>query len=112
MFWGALLAAPILLATGNVTFANVAMSDIVVMIIVQGFFIAILATFLFNYAVNTLGAAESGAFGALTPILALIGGVAFLNESLTVLKVVGVVFVAVGVFLASGVLSKPRLPDR
>ena len=112
LFWGALLGTPILMASGNVTFANASLSDIVVMMIVQSLLIAVLATFLFNYAVNTLGAAESGAFGALTPILALIGGAAFLNESLTVLKVIGVVFVAVGVFLASGVLSKPSSTNR
>ena len=106
LFWGAVLVAPLLLATGNVTFASASAGDIVVMIVVQSFIIAILATFLFNYAVNNLGAAESGAFGALTPILALIGGAVFLGEEVTALKVIGILFVVVGVFLASGVLNK------
>ena len=109
LFWGAVIIAPLMLATGNVTFAKVTIGDIIIMAIVQSFIIAILATFLFNYAVNNLGAAESGAFGALTPILALIGGAVFLGETVTTLKVVGILLVVVGVFLASGILSKRRL---
>jgi drug/metabolite transporter (DMT)-like permease len=107
LFWGTLLITPMLLATGNVSFATVNWGDIAVMIVLQSFIIGILAMFLFGYAVQILGAAETAAFGAFTPILALIGGVAFLGEAVTPLKVVGVALVVVGVFLASGVLSKP-----
>lgn len=106
VFWGAVLVAPLLYATGNVTFAAASVTDIAVMIVLQSFVIGILAMFLFGYAVQILGAAETAAFGALTPILALLGGVAFLGETITPLKVFGVVLVAAGVFLASGVLSK------
>lgn len=108
LFWGALLFTPILFASGNVSFATASLGDIAVMIVLQSFVIGILAMFLFGYAVQILGAAEAAAFGALTPILALLGGVAFLGETVTPLKVVGVALVAVGVFLASGVLSKAR----
>jgi drug/metabolite transporter (DMT)-like permease len=113
LFWGALLMTPVLLATGNVSFAMTNLRDIVVMIVLQSFIIGILAMFLFGYAVQLLGAAETAAFGALTPILALLGGVAFLGETVTPLKVFGVTLVAVGVFFASGVLSKvPRHATR
>jgi len=108
LFWGTLLITPMLLATGNVSFSTVNWRDISVMIVIQSFIIGILAMFLFGYAVQILGAAETAAFGALTPILALIGGVVFLSEAVTPLKVVGVALVVVGVFLASGVLSKPQ----
>lgn len=108
LFWGALLISPLLLATGNVTFAQASLSDIVAMIVIQSFVIGILAMFLFGYTVQIIGAAEAASFGALTPILALLGGAAFLGETITPLKVTGVVLVAAGVFLASGVLSKPR----
>lgn len=108
LFWGTLLITPLLLATGNISFAAADPRDIVVMIVLQSFIIGILAMILFGYAVQLLGAAETAAFGALTPILALLGGVAFLGENVTLLKVFGVVLVAVGVFLASGVLSKPK----
>ena len=111
LFWGALLVTPLLLATGNVSFAKASQVDIAVMIVLQSFIIGILAMFLFGYAVQILGAAETAAFGALTPILALLGGVAFLGETVTPLKVAGVALVAAGVFLASGVLSKsPSMP--
>jgi drug/metabolite transporter (DMT)-like permease len=108
LFWGTLLFTPLLLATGNVTFATASLSDIAVMIVFQSFIIGILAMFLFGFAVRMIGAAEAAAFGALTPILALLGGAVFLAETITPFKVVGVTLVAVGVFLASGVLSKPR----
>ncbi|WP_170311864.1 DMT family transporter [Sulfitobacter sabulilitoris] len=106
LFWGTLLGSPLLLATGNVRFAGVSAGDIIVMTVIQSFVIGILAMFLFGYAVQRLGAAQTAAFGALTPILALLGGVAFLGETVTPLKVLGVSLVAAGVFLASGVLSK------
>ena len=109
LFWGTLLFAPLLIATGNVSFATASQLDIAVMIVLQSFIIGILAMFLYGYAVQILGAAEAAAFGALTPILALMGGMAFLGEAVTALKIVGVTLVAAGVFLASGVLSKPRL---
>ena len=108
LFWGTLLFAPLLIATGNVSFATASQLDIAVMIVLQSFIIGILAMFLYGYAVQILGAAEAAAFGALTPILALMGGMAFLDETVTALKIVGVALVAAGVFLASGVLSKPR----
>jgi len=77
LFWGTLLATPLLLATGNVSFAKASLGDITVMIVLQSFVIGILAMFLFGYAVQILGAAETAAFGALTPILALLGGRGF-----------------------------------
>ena len=108
MFWGTIVVVPLLYATGKVTFSGASGTDIAVMIVLQSFVIGILAMFLFGFAVQILGAAETAAFGALTPILALLGGVAFLDETITPLKVVGIGLVAAGVFLASGVLSKSR----
>ena len=108
LFWGTLLVTPLLLATGNVSFATASLGDIAVMIVLQSFLIGILAMFLFAYAVRILGAAETAAFGALTPILTLLGGVAILGETVTPLKIIGVALVAAGVFMASGVLSSYR----
>ncbi|MFG6637842.1 DMT family transporter [Sulfitobacter sp. 1A12126] len=107
-FWGTLLVTPVLLATGNVSFSAASFSDITIMILIQSFASGILAMFLFGYAVQCLGATETAAFGALTPILALLGGAFFLGELITPLKVVGVVMVAIGVVLASGISSKSR----
>ena len=106
LFWGALAITPLLLLSGNVSFATANWGDIAVMMVIQSLIIGILAMVLFSYAVRLLGAAEASAFGALTPILALLGGVMFLGETVGPLKVFGVVLVAAGVFLASGILRK------
>jgi drug/metabolite transporter (DMT)-like permease len=108
LFWGTLAAIPVLLLSGNVSFSRVAWTDLWIMVVIQSFIIGILAMVLFSYAVKLLGAAQSSAFGALTPLLALMGGVVFLGETVTALKVFGVILVAVGVFLASGILRKNR----
>ena len=76
------------------------------MIILQGLLIAILAMLLYNFSIRQLGPAQTAAFGALTPILALIGGFIFLGETITLLKSVGIFIVAVGVVFASGILEK------
>ena len=109
LFWGTLTITPFLILTGNVTFANSGTSSIIVMIVLQSFVIGILATIFFNYAVKILGAAETGAFGALTPILALVGGIFLLDEPFEPFKLFGVTLVALGVLLASGLLDKPKL---
>ena len=106
LFWGGLIVTPLLLVSGNVSFTEANWDDIAAMIVMQSFVIGIMATVLFSYAVRLLGAAEFAAFGALTPILALLGGVLFLGEALTYLKIFGVILVAVGVFLASGITRK------
>ena len=106
LFWGTLVITPLLFLSGNVSFATANWGDIAVMMVIQSLIIGIRAMVLFSYAVRLLGAAESSAFGALTPILALLGGVMFLGESVGPLKVFGVVLVAAGVFLASGILRK------
>ena len=106
LFWGTLFITPILLLTGKVTFHDVSAFDIGITIFIQSLVIGILATILFNYGVRLIGASEMGAFGALTPILAMMGGILFLNESVPAIKMAGIFLVAIGVFLASGTLKQ------
>ena len=106
LFWGTLFITPILLLTGKVTFHDVSAFDIGITIFIQSLVIGILATILFNYGVRLIGASEMGAFGALTPILAMMGGILFLNESVPPIKMAGIFLVAIGVFLASGILEQ------
>jgi drug/metabolite transporter (DMT)-like permease len=68
--------------------------------------IGVLAMILYSIAIRCLGAAQTAAFGALTPILALFGGVVFLSETITTGGVMGILLVAVGVILASGSFEK------
>ncbi len=105
LFWGSLIITPILFLSGNVNFFRFQYRELLLTIVLQSFIIGVLATLLFNYAVQILGAAETGAFGALTPIIALLGGVILLDEVVTPLKVFGVLLVAVGVVLASGLVG-------
>ena len=106
LFWGTAVVIPILLLLGDVSFEKATAVDIISMIILQGLLIAILAMLLYNFAIQQLGPAQTAAFGALTPILALIGGFVFLGEAITLLKSVGIFIVAVGVVLASGIMEK------
>jgi hypothetical protein len=48
LFWGTLLITPLLLASGNVSFATSGSMDIAVMIVLQSFIIGILAMLLFG----------------------------------------------------------------
>ena len=105
LFWGTLFITPILLLTGRVNFNDVSAFDIGITIVIQSLIIGILATILFNYGVRLIGASEMGAFGALTPILAMLGGIMFLDETVPAIKMVGIFLVAIGVFLASGILK-------
>ena len=106
LFWGTLFITPILLLTGRVNFSDVSAFDIGITIFIQSLIIGILATILFNYGVRLIGGSEMGAFGALTPILAMLGGILFLNESVPLIKMAGIILVAIGVFLASGILKQ------
>ena len=106
LFWGTAVVTPLLLLFGDVSFVKASTFDIFSMIILQGLLIAILAMLLYNFAIRQLGPAQTAAFGALTPILALIGGFVFLDETITLLKSVGIFIVAVGVVFASGVMEK------
>ena len=75
------------------------------MIILHSVIIGILAMLLFTYAVNQLGAAQTAAFGAITPILSMLGGIILLDELITPSKLLGICLVTTGVLFASGALS-------
>ena len=109
LFWGTAVVIPILLLFGDVSFAKATTFDIYSMIVLQGLLIAILAMLLYNFSIRQLGPAQTAAFGALTPILALVGGFVFLGEPITLLKSIGIFIVAVGVVLASGIMEKALL---
>ena len=108
LFWGSVIAVPTLIIFGDVTFAKASNFDIISMIFLQGILIAIVAMLLYNFAVQQLGAPQTAAFGALTPVLALIGGVIFLNENITSIKFLGIILVSIGVVLASGILENRK----
>ena len=106
LFWGTLVFVPILVFSGNVSFNSVSTYQILNMSILQGVLNAVVALLLYSTAIRSIGTAEAGAFGALTPIFALLGGVIFLGETFTLMTTFGVALVAVGVVMASGTFEK------
>lgn len=107
MFWSSVAIGPVLLWIG-LPFANADLPEIAVMAFLQGVLMSLVALVTFGYAVRVLGAAETGAFGALVPVLTLLGGALLLDEPVGPPKILGVILVALGVVLASGVLSRRR----
>ena len=108
LFWGSVIAVPTLIIFGDVSFAKASNFEIMSMIFLQGILIAIVAMLLYNFSVQQLGAPQTAAFGALTPVLALIGGFVFLNENITSSKFLGIILVSIGVLLASGILENKK----
>ena len=106
LFWGTLFLVPILFMTGEVSFSKASLEEIIWVCLVQGVIIGVLAMILYSIAIRCLGAAQTAAFGALTPVLALFGGIVFLGETITAGVVVGIFLVAIGVILASGSFEK------
>jgi drug/metabolite transporter (DMT)-like permease len=106
LFWGTLFLVPVLFMIGEVSFSNVSIQEIVWVCLLQGVLIGVLAMVLYSIAIRCLGAAQTAAFGALTPVLALFGGVLFLSETITTGGIIGIFLVALGVILASGSLEK------
>ena len=106
LFWGTLFLVPILFMTGEVSFSKASLEEIVWVCLVQGVIIGVLAMILYSIAIRCLGAAQTAAFGALTPVLALFGGIVFLGETITAGVVAGIFLVAIGVILASGSFEK------
>lgn len=105
LFWGAAVALPLLFIFGEINFSNKTTAEITFMALLQGILIAVVALLLYSIAVREIGAAQTAAFGALTPILSLVGGFIFLNENIIFYKSFGIIMVTFGVVMASGIFE-------
>ena len=76
------------------------------MAILQRVLNAVLALLCYYIAFPQIGAAQAGASGILTRVRALIGGIIFLNEAVTLAKTLGVGLFTFGVLMASSVFEK------
>nr|WP_325251703.1 DMT family transporter [Amylibacter sp.] len=83
--------------------------NILALQVFQGFMAGFVANFTFLYAVRTLGSAIPAAAAAMVPVIAAIGGWIFLDEPITPLKWLGILIVAGGVALASGIIKARKL---
>ena len=106
LFWGSLFLIPLVFLTGEVSFSKASVKEILWVCLLHGVLIGVLAMILYSTAIRCLGAAQTAAFGALTPVLALLGGIVALGETITTGGVMGIFLVAIGVILASGVFEK------
>ena len=106
LFWGSLFLVPLVFLTGEVSFSKANVKEILWVCLLHGVLIGVLAMILYSTAIRCLGAAQTAAFGALTPVLALLGGIVALGETITTGGVMGIFLVAIGVILASGVFEK------
>ncbi|MAT88688.1 MAG: hypothetical protein CL532_09125 [Aestuariivita sp.] len=106
LFWGSIITLPLLFIFGDVDFADKTISEISSMAFLQGILIAVCALVLYSIAVREIGAAQTAAFGALTPVLSLTGGIILLNEDIFFTTIFGIILVTIGVLMASGIFER------
>jgi drug/metabolite transporter (DMT)-like permease len=107
MFLFALFYEP----NGVVTLAN---GNLVVWLLFFGS--AILATgfghMLYNNAIQSLGPAETSLFINFNPFFALVGSYLFLGEDISLLQMVGFVFIVLGVLFGAGVVDHLKMKKK
>jgi len=106
-FWAGLFFAVAAVFTG-VGFSSQTIGTLAVQVFFQGVLTGFVATFTFFYAIQHYGASRTAAFAALVPVLAALGGWAFLGEPIGLVKAAGILVVVVGVVLASGAFTARR----
>ena len=106
LFWGSVLTLPLLFIFGDINFAEKTITELSSMAFLQGILIAVLALILYSVAVREIGAAQTAAFGALTPLLSLTGGIILLNEAIFFTTIFGIILITIGVLMASGIFER------
>lgn len=81
------------------------LNDVLIQVVAQGIFVAILAMYFYAEAVRRLGAPRAAIFGALVPALATLEGIPILGEIPAPVAAAGIVLVMAGVLL---VVTNPR----
>ncbi|MEM7508968.1 MAG: DMT family transporter [Pseudomonadota bacterium] len=103
--WSVLMVIPAAFLMG-VSTGEAGWLEISMVTFIQGALGGALALITYGQAVRLLGASRTAAFTALTPVVVLISGVTMLGEPLDEVKVIGVLVVSIGVYLASGVRDR------
>ena len=106
LFWGSVFTLPLIFIFGDINFAEKTITELSSMAFLQGILIAVLALVLYSVAVREIGAAQTAAFGALTPLLSLTGGIILLNEAIFFTTIFGIILVTIGVLMASGIFER------
>jgi drug/metabolite transporter (DMT)-like permease len=95
-----------LAAIHGVDFSHVSLAESGLQLLSQGVLSGLVATFTYGVAVKSLGSIQAAAFTALTPVLAVIGGAAFLGEQAGPALYAAAALTCVGVLLSTGVLAR------
>jgi drug/metabolite transporter (DMT)-like permease len=100
----------VMFTTGMATsgMSLVSVNELAWQFFVQAILVGLFAGFSYGYAINLLGAERTAAMGALTPVLASLLAIPFLQESIGLAASLGLCFVCIGVVLASGVVKTSR----
>ncbi|MCP5081575.1 MAG: DMT family transporter [Alphaproteobacteria bacterium] len=106
--WSLILLVPVWLAVGRTGIFAASWGEIVSQLLLQGVVSGLVALITYGMAVDRLGASGAAAFAALVPVLVTLLGIPVLGEIPDLATVLSAAFVCVGVFLASGVISRPR----
>lgn len=106
--WSLILLAPIWLAVGRTGLFEASWAEILSQLLLQGVISGLIALTTYGMAVERLGASGAAAFAALVPVIVTVIGIPVLGEVPDLATVLSAAFVCVGVFLASGVISRRR----
>lgn len=102
------IALAILWTTGLVSsgLAEASWDMLAGQILVQSLLVGLMTGFSYGYAIQKLGAENMAAIGAFTPVLSALIAIPVLGEHLEGYSIAGLIFVSVGVVIASGILKK------
>ena len=108
LFWGAVTAAPIVLAEGTTFSAQSLLTPAVAgNFLFLGLIGSGLCYVLWNHAIRLLGVVTTNNFIYLVPFVTIVAASIFLRESISPLALLGAVLITAGVVLAQ---RKPALP--
>lgn len=77
-------------------------------VLYQGIFCSILAFFLFNKAIVSIGVSRSSSFIGIATVVSIVAGVMILEEDFTTPQMAGVFFIIAGVYIANAKTAESR----
>ena len=77
-------------------------------VLYQGIFCSILAFFLFNKAIVSIGVNRSSSFIGIATVISIIAGVMILEEEFTIAQMAGVILIIAGVYIANAKTVESR----
>jgi drug/metabolite transporter (DMT)-like permease len=100
---GGILLLGLLLGVWELNIIKAPIEQTLYQVFVQVLCVGLITGFSYGFAVRQLGAENTSAIGAFTPVLAVLGGLYLLGEPIQMAAWVGLGFITCGVLLASGV---------